>query len=151
MDLLFVMVHWHRLAKLRMHNDITLDIMEKLTIILGEKLRTFSQDTCPAFDTKELHREYNTRIRRESEKLTNSNKNPDAPTQDPSNALPASSTDERTHAKSNPRSVKARPSGRRKVIFNLQTYKVHLLGDYVKTIRIYGTSDSYLSEPVCYN
>jgi hypothetical protein len=32
--------------------------------------------------------------------------------------------------------------------FNLNTYKGHLYGDYVKTIREYGTTDSFLMEPV---
>ncbi|KIM79897.1 hypothetical protein PILCRDRAFT_26419, partial [Piloderma croceum F 1598] len=31
--------------------------------------------------------------------------------------------------------------------FNLNTYKGHLYGDYVKTIREYGTTDSFLMEP----
>jgi hypothetical protein len=32
--------------------------------------------------------------------------------------------------------------------FNLKTYKTHSLGDYVQTIRMYGTTDSYSTEPV---
>jgi hypothetical protein len=32
--------------------------------------------------------------------------------------------------------------------FNLNTYKNHSLGDYVRTIRMYGTTDSYSTEPV---
>lgn len=31
---------------------------------------------------------------------------------------------------------------------NLDTYKVHSLGDYVETIRKYGTCDSYTTEMV---
>lgn len=31
---------------------------------------------------------------------------------------------------------------------NLNTYKVHALGDYVETIRRYGTTDSYSTESV---
>lgn len=31
---------------------------------------------------------------------------------------------------------------------NLNTYKVHALGDYVETIRRYGTCDSYTTETV---
>jgi hypothetical protein len=33
--------------------------------------------------------------------------------------------------------------------FNIQTYKYHSIGDVAKTIRRYGTSDSFSSEPVC--
>jgi fructose-1-phosphate kinase PfkB-like protein len=32
--------------------------------------------------------------------------------------------------------------------FNMQTYKYHALGDYADTIRMFGTSDSYSTEPV---
>jgi hypothetical protein len=37
---------------------------------------------------------------------------------------------------------------RKRKIFNLNTYKNHSLGDYVRTIRMYGTTDSYSTEPV---
>lgn len=37
---------------------------------------------------------------------------------------------------------------RRNKTMNLNTYKVHALGDYVETIRKYGTSDSYSTELV---
>jgi len=38
--------------------------------------------------------------------------------------------------------------GRRKKTLNLNTYKFHALGDYVETIKMYGTTDSYSTEPV---
>jgi len=53
-ELLFTLAHWHALAKLHMHNDLTLDIMDAATVSLGKKLHEFSQKTCPAFETKEL-------------------------------------------------------------------------------------------------
>jgi hypothetical protein len=68
MELLFTMVHWHGLAKLRMHNDLTLAVMDAETSSLGVKLREFSQKTCPAFATRELRREYNARLRRSTKK-----------------------------------------------------------------------------------
>lgn len=37
---------------------------------------------------------------------------------------------------------------RQQKTFNLQTYKLHVLGDYPTTIRRYGTCDSYSTEPV---
>jgi hypothetical protein len=39
-------------------------------------------------------------------------------------------------------------SGRRERKFNLSTYKLHALGDYPKTIRRYGTTDNYSTQPV---
>jgi len=65
-ELLFTLAHWHALAKLRMHNDLTLNIMDATTVSLGEKLRKFSQKTCPAFGTKELSQEYNARMRKDA-------------------------------------------------------------------------------------
>jgi len=37
-----------------------------------------------------------------------------------------------------------------KVRFNLSTYKLHALGDYVNTIRRRGTTDSYSTQMVCF-
>lgn len=42
------------------------------------------------------------------------------------------------------------PRRRKKKTMNLNTYKVHALGDYVDTIRRLGTSDSYSTELVCF-
>ena len=55
--LLFYFAHWHGLAKLRMHHDITLAVLDKQTTVLGRLLRIFNTDTCPQFKTKELRRE----------------------------------------------------------------------------------------------
>lgn len=41
-----------------------------------------------------------------------------------------------------------KPPRLQKKTMNLNTYKVHALGDYVETIRQYGTTDSYSTEPV---
>jgi hypothetical protein len=37
---------------------------------------------------------------------------------------------------------------RRRITFNLNTYKLYSYGDYVATIRKYGTTDSYSTVPV---
>lgn len=39
--------------------------------------------------------------------------------------------------------------GPRKRSLNLQTYKFHALGDYVQSIRLFGTVDSYSTQLVC--
>ena len=36
-----------------------------------------------------------------------------------------------------------------KKTLNLNTYKFHALGDYVATIRLFGTTDSYSTQVVC--
>jgi hypothetical protein len=124
MRLLFVCSHWHGLAKLRMHTDSTLAIFDDATIDIGAKFRTFERETCSAFDTRELNREANARRRRRKKKA------PEA-----SNGVnPSDSSD--TFNETRPKK------------FNLQTYKYHSLGDYPDTIRRYGTTDSYSTEPV---
>jgi hypothetical protein len=47
--LLFVVAHWHGLAKLRLQTDPTLDIMDSATVSLGEELRGFVKKTCSAY------------------------------------------------------------------------------------------------------
>jgi hypothetical protein len=42
-------------------------------------------------------------------------------------------------------------SGARPRKFNIQTYKFHSLGDYADTIRTFGTTDSFSTEPVSYS
>lgn len=54
LDLLFVMAHWHGLAKLRMHSDITLAILDQRTTDLGEKFRQFKMKVCAAYHMQEL-------------------------------------------------------------------------------------------------
>jgi hypothetical protein len=161
------------MAKLRMHNDITLDIMQAVTVSLGKKLRAFSQTTCAAFATKELHREYNARVRREAKEAANKVR-AGASSSHPTNIGAPADVDFANTTASGPSGVQlgpqASPSGietnlqagpsgveastqarvpkRRYKTFNLNTFKCHFLGYYVETIRYYGTSDSYSSEPV---
>lgn len=57
LKLLFILSHWHGLVKMRMHTNETLQIMDDVTVTLGEELRAFTTHTCPAFQTRELRRE----------------------------------------------------------------------------------------------
>ena len=116
--MLFTCAYWHALAKLCMHMDETLALLDTVTKLFGKRLRHFQQKTCSAFDTRELKREADHRHRRG---LKNS----------ASNSTPAVST-----------------STRRQRAFNLQTYKLHALGDYATSICKYGTTDSYSTESV---
>ena len=49
-----------------MHTDATLDIMDGVTKDLGDKFRSFKNKTCESFQTIELQREFNARVRREA-------------------------------------------------------------------------------------
>ncbi|KAF8835853.1 hypothetical protein BDN67DRAFT_992306 [Paxillus ammoniavirescens] len=54
LKLMFLLGHWHGLAKLQMHTDETLNILESITKNLGDELHKFVSETCPAFSAKEL-------------------------------------------------------------------------------------------------
>jgi hypothetical protein len=130
MELLFICAHWHGLAKLRMHTDLTLDILDQLTTNLGEALRRFDESVCSAYETRELPREAASRHRRNAKKV--------ASTDNSSSKRGVARTD---LSSNNARKVKH---------LNINTYKHHALGDYVNMIRQYGTTDSYSTEPVSY-
>jgi hypothetical protein len=115
--LLSLCAQWHFLAKLRMHTDHTLKMLEDTTAKLGLSFRKFVKNTCKAFDTYELKRETEARQRRQSKKNTTGTR-------------------------------ESSSSSRRPKSLNLQTYKFHAMGDYVATIRQYGTCDSYTTEIV---
>jgi hypothetical protein len=150
LDLLFVLAHWHGLAKLRLHHDLSLDVMESATVHLGELIRSFSDVTCPAFATKELRREADARARRESKKAaaehTHASNTDVSAVDHASTGSPAEPVT--GQQKSTSHRTRGKPTGRRPKTFNPNTYKVHSYGDYVKSIRLYGTTDSYSSEPV---
>lgn len=121
--LLFTFGHWHALAKMRMHTDETLGLLDKETTELGKMLRDFESNTCSFYPTRELRREMDARKRR-------------------------------GHAKN--KSLAPKPSyqqdtGRRFKTFNLRTYKLHSLGDYVSTIKRFGTTDSYTTAIVSFS
>ena len=102
--LLYKAAEWHALAKLRLHTDSTLDLLEAVTRELGCLMRRFRDKTSDEFNTVELPREAGAR-------------------------------------KGGTRSSKKKK-------LNLNTYKFHALGDYVATIRLFGTTDSYSTQLV---
>ena len=156
------MAHWHALAKLRMHHDLTLQVMEAVTKSLGHRLRVFRDKTCAAFATKELRREYNARMRRRTKKAATHTTN--GPTEDSlfssanqtsiNLSIPSSHSATDSERQSSTRSDDAARvsvdthKGRRPKTFRLNTYKAHSLGDYPRIIREYGTTDSFSTEPV---
>lgn len=103
-----------------MHTDETLKLLDAMTVRLGNQLRHFERHTCVAFKTWELKREAE---RRQRQQLRNLGGNGEAATSMPQAA-------------------------RRAKTFNLQTYKLHALGDYSASIWNFGTTDSYSTEPV---
>ncbi|KAI9434834.1 hypothetical protein H4582DRAFT_1818217, partial [Lactarius indigo] len=63
-DLLFTLATWHAYAKLHLHTDTTLEMLEKVGTGLCQALRHFAGcNTCPQYTTKELLREANAQSR----------------------------------------------------------------------------------------
>ncbi|KIJ58032.1 hypothetical protein HYDPIDRAFT_103404, partial [Hydnomerulius pinastri MD-312] len=123
LELLYTLCHWHGFAKLRMHTDETLQAMDDLTWSVGNVIRAFEANTCPAFSTKELKCKAQCCQRRETLAWRSS-------------AAPSRTPADSTGAARQPKGL------------NLCTYKLHALGDYTTTIRMFGTSDSYSTQLV---
>jgi hypothetical protein len=125
LTLLYHLAEWHALSKLRMHTERTLEHLDNATTTIGLELRSFCDWTQAGFTCKELPCETAARWRK-GQKNT------------------AKSGEDKTF-KSKPPPAKVKP---RSKIFNLSTYKFHALGDYVQTIHLFGTTDSYSTQIV---
>ena len=63
-DMLFELANWHALAKLRLHTEVTLEILRESTIHMYEGIRRFAATTCTRYNTRELPNEVGARLRR---------------------------------------------------------------------------------------
>ncbi|KAG6825349.1 hypothetical protein H0H92_004011 [Tricholoma furcatifolium] len=138
-DLLFRFAYWHGLAKLRLHSDRTLEILDQQTTHIGHSLRAFKDTTCPSFQTRELKRELEARSRRQASK--------------PKSGFPRAAKSGGKAKGITPHCIpwiafikQATAPDPQLKQFTLNGYKVHAMGDYVATIREYGTTDSYSTE-----
>jgi hypothetical protein len=92
---------------------------------MTDQFRVFTLETCSKIVTYELKSEQDARNRQTSRARANGpNKGKE------------------------PRRDEGESSGRRQRNFNIQTYKFHALGDYVDTIKVFGTTDSFSTEVV---
>lgn len=103
-----------------MHTETTLHHFDNCTTCLGRALRKFHSATCSKFDTHDLPRETAARTRRRGAKA--------AKGKGKANVAPQAASKHRK--------------------FNMSTYKLHALGDYVKSIWLYGTTDNYSTQVV---
>ena len=110
---------------MRIHTDSTLAWLDESTKAFGKEIRHFQSHTCSFFDTRELPQEEAARCRRKKKSKGSINPSPAQSTATPS----------------------AGTTGKKK-LFNLILIKLHALGDYVKTIKTFGTTDSYSTQPV---
>ncbi len=65
MKLLYRTAEWHGLAKLRLHTESSLSLLESLTTEFGLLIQNFQELTCSQFATTELPREAAARKRRD--------------------------------------------------------------------------------------
>ena len=103
-----------------MHTDDTMQIFRRVTRELGDELRFF-RETCTVFTTKELRREAECCRWKEAHAA-------------PSNTTTTGATT---------------TNDRRPKMLNLNTYKLHALGDYPSQIELFGTTDSFSTQLVC--
>ncbi|KAG8793420.1 hypothetical protein FRC12_002795 [Ceratobasidium sp. 428] len=133
--LLFLFAEWHGLAKLRLHTTATLKIFKSSTTQLGTALRKFAQLTA-TMDVRETPKEYSRRRKQaEASKASSMTRRAKA-TKPGKSGHPSKKTS-------------AQPSdgdGRQRCVLNLNTYKMHSLGDYPPTIEDFGTTDSYSTQ-----
>jgi hypothetical protein len=123
LKLLYLASYWHSLAKLRLHSETTLKVLDNVTSLLARALRYFKEVTCPCFNTVETEREYNARRRAADRRMSRQQ----------ANAEQLSG---------------AGAGGKRHKTFNLLMSKLHALGDYVENIKVFGTTDSYSTQIV---
>jgi hypothetical protein len=109
MKLLYRMSEWHALAKLRMHTEPSLELMEECTKELGVLLRQFRQLTCTKFSTVELPREADARIRRGNLNATTGRPTPPQPNHDvvPAGVPPTIDADSNQNTSDNPAPTQA--------------------------------------------
>ena len=119
LGLLHLLCCWHGLAKLQLHTDKTLEIMDGITYSLGNALRKFATDTCAAFSMHKLKRE----------------------------ALGCHRQKTQAHSSAT-LTCTSSTAARQPKMLNLCTYRLHMLGDYTSLIRMFGCTDSYSTQPV---
>lgn len=71
-SVLYVILSWHALAKLRLHTDVTIHQLKGKTVLLGKVLRRFQTVICSHYTTFETPRETQARIRTASSSATES-------------------------------------------------------------------------------
>jgi hypothetical protein len=115
-SLLYRFAHWHALAKLRVHSETTLSALDDTFKKLLHQLCKFCNFTCVTFNTAELPKDKAAWEWKAARECSGLH-NPDT------------------------------GDGSRKVKrFNLNTYKFHAMGDYVQSIWLFGTTDSFTTQ-----
>ncbi|OCB90166.1 hypothetical protein A7U60_g2627 [Sanghuangporus baumii] len=118
LTLLFTLATWHALAKLRIHTETTVGLLEEETKCLGRIVHRFKRTTCEGYVTHELPKEIAARGRREAAKI----------------------------AKGKQRIGTTKNEEAKQKKLNINTPKFHALGYYAPAIRRKGTTDSFSTQ-----
>lgn len=125
LTLVWLCAFWHAMAKLQIHTETTVHILEDCTRTLGIATRKFAS-ACEDLDTRELPNEEAARGCREVNVAAN----------------------QMSNKGKQPQKKKKKQSGAKKKILNLSTFKWHSLGHYPMAIRQCGTIDNYSTQVV---
>lgn len=120
LDLAFDIATWHAYAKLRKHTDYTVASFHSQTKELGHQLRMFRNKVGSAYKTKPLPSEEAARIRHSATKAKKG----------------GTASQKNSHDDPN---IK---------LFNMETYKMHSLGDYADHIVRFGPADCSTTQHV---
>lgn len=112
-NLIYLVSTVHMLAKLHLHTDATVSSLHEFTKQFGEALRKFKNVTCAAHETKELPNNYEKWLCREG----------------------------RLYAQGQTPKLPSRTAMEH--VFNINTYKIHVLANYAHHIMKYGMTDQY--------
>jgi hypothetical protein len=120
--------------------------LDSVTASLGRELRKFRDVVCEAFETVELEKEENARIRRQNRAKAKKGPSASGSTGTANDDQhPSGTYTQPPNATSNPLTASKMPAKKKKTL-NMATYKFHALGDYATTIRMFGTTDSYSTQ-----
>lgn len=111
--MLYSLAYWHALAKMRLHTESSVKMLEEAHTAMSHRLRYFATVIAPSFDTYETDREHAKRVR-----------------------------DQAQHPSTTTGTVPSAP-GKKRRAFHLNFIKIHLIGYLPLYIRRVGTSDSY--------
>lgn len=156
LKMLFELANWYSLAKLRVHTEETIELLEDATQRVRLAVREFEKVTCAYYHTTELPREEAARGRRnaattakakaKAQKAKESNQTKKASKHKAKSASRKASKAERTPSPSPPtRRVKPKKE------LNLRTYKWHSLPDYPSFIRRLGPAVGWSTQAVSYH
>jgi hypothetical protein len=121
-----------------MHTTHTIKSLRSQTKELGRQLRCYANKLCPKYATKPLPGEAAAAYRRRAAKIK-----PAAP------PGPAKTKKVAPGASEQPKKQNLKPKVPKGSGFNLETYKIHALGDYADNIEQFGPTDCFSTQQVC--